>query len=1349
MNRPSFVLPAIFCATAACAFGAAPSSYRTPADFTITPIVAAPNPGGWSCTTERPPVENFLTGGEYEGFNFRTRFLADADAENAIPLSWADATGWDTIREGFYDGATARVYRIKDGKFVNVRTGKVAKHRASGWGVTVGDKLVPPGHHNFEWNFENYNSPDAPYYFAVVAVGKDGTWSVPSNAIELKRPETCESKASNEGLEAFKWPATGFGTAKGPVPPTPANFKIAGEKDGVFTFSWDEVSDPGIAGYLVLISDYAPDAHRGYGFDLDGKASGPDQQIKKGDMVFIDHRLMDFSRRKHTSNRVWGDWASSGLQDIYPGQLGESAGHTWSLVPHPGPIPPEFAAADRGRACLRIDMKDAEKISLKQFNHAGPGQNWWPVLKVGRPYLVEFWARQEGMADPNVHFGFSAVHEATIKTDFNIGGDWKKYSFEFTPTEEWPPENQTIGQMMLSFAGPGTLWLDGWRVYPKDTCYMGIPAEDLAALRDSGMEFFRTHMFVKSGKSYFLDDLTSKPGVVASRGNISPTHYESTLPMVLGFLKEAGVNPWLQVEMSFSEDEWQGLVEYLAAPYDPAKDTPESKPWAYKRYSMGQQKPWTDEFGKFIFEISNETWNPLFRPWIFSWMSMTDASTGRAYRHGELAGLMTGYILEQMKKSPYWSALEPKMEVAIGGWLIELKDDGYGQAACKVCPDIKHDLVANYNGGWDEGAAVLKADDAGYRLALTVTPHYIQDKNSQLAGTRDRLAAAGTKFQIGTYEAGPGYAAPNTISHEQEETESQVQKSLAAGTATLDCFLDGAQQGFKLQNYFTFSRGRHYWSSHADARRGGQAYPSWKALTLYNNHAQGDFLVVQPVSAPADKLEKTKTRNEVEAAPLTGVYATRDGDRYSVFVLSRKLDNYPYPGDDGYTPVTLNLPFKSAKKITLYKMAGDPRAANLDAENVKIEKQEIPAKEFSPTFTLNAARGADARGLPPAATYLYVFEGTTTPEASKSPRGSLAPAQGQPATTGNAVVKFLAVFDRPMSDLAADKIKLTGTAGGTVKVERPSGFGGTGFLITVLDVEQAGDVGVEIPAGAITDASGAPNAALSAPSIKYQPAPPEDKIFVRESFDYPENDALWKSDSESGWKGKWTLHTAADSSKGPEGFSVSSDQPLEYPGLDSSPGHLQAGVAFQSLWRWLDVEKALAFAMRREKDETGASQVGLSGKTVWISFLVRQDGPENDEAVLSLNAGDFYRSDLAAVRFGHVNWQNKTGNPVWSLDVRDAANKDWVSIPTSVQVVPGETVLMVARIKFGKKDSVALFVNPPLTGQPPATPSAEYTSEDGRKLSFRNLVIWGGKPGNSSFDEIRIGDSFKAVAPPK
>ncbi|MEI6167783.1 MAG: hypothetical protein WCS52_11360 [bacterium] len=159
--------------------------------------------------------------------------------------------------------------------------------------------------------------------------------------------------------------------------------------------------------------------------------------------------------------------------------------------------------------------------------------------------------------------------------------------------------------------------------------------------------------------------------------------------------------------------------------------------------------------------------------------------------------------------------------------------------------------------------------------------------------------------------------------------------------------------------------------------------------------------------------------------------------------------------------------------------------------------------------------------------------------------------------------------------------------------------------------------------------------------------------------------------------------------------------------------------------------------------------VGLSGTTVWLSFLVRKETNDTNEAVVTLGTGEFYQQEFATVRFGFNGLDKRDAPRFWSLQVRNPENKEWVAIPTEVPVEPGKTVLMVARLTFGQKDGVSLFVNPPLGNQAPVIPSAEYTSEKGRKLNFRGLVIWGGAPGSSAFDEIRFGDSFKAVTPGK
>jgi hypothetical protein len=80
---------------------------------------------------------------------------------------------------------------------------------------------------------------------------------------------------------------------------------------------------------------------------------------------------------------------------------------------------------------------------------------------------------------------------------------------------------------------------------------------------------------------------------------------------------------------------------------------------------------------------------------------------------------------------------------------------------------------------------------------------------------------------------------------------------------------------------------------------------------------------------------------------------------------------------DGSTPVTLRPPLRNAAKITLHKLAGDPRASNREKMTIDIQSQDVPAAALDAgTFTVNERTGGARGGMPPGSIYLYVFEAT-------------------------------------------------------------------------------------------------------------------------------------------------------------------------------------------------------------------------------------------------------------------------------------------------------------------------------------------------------------------------------------
>jgi hypothetical protein len=1048
-----------------------------PAVFTVNQVVCAPNPGPWTATTPGGTVNEVNSGGGFEPLCFKTRWRAAGNAQDAIVLAESDINGWDSYNEGFYAGSTVRIYRAVDNRLVKVREDTIAAHHVKQW-LSYEDNTVDENVTTYQLTFPDWTNPDCTYYFAVRAVDDNGNLSPYSNVVSTPRNTVSGGTVTNS-THSFTAPAN---PTESVPPAAPANLALSiNEATGIITLQWSGVSDSDLNGYRIYLSYWPPQEHTGLAIELAGRATDEWQYVREGDLIYVDRTRTEWNAVEVLSPRIWAT-PFAGYPLYWPwDNQNQAPGRVQHLVPHPEPIPANFT--DRGQTCLHVSTSiEGDEVRMVQYNHAGTSQTWYQVLEVGATYVVEAWMRQEGIEGGRVTFRLGGDYggvqwddptdiSMVNPIDFTVTGEWVKYTGTFVIPSPYTEEG--IGTTELVFNGPGQLWLDNFRVYKQGTAFMDWPAEDFAELEDSNLEALRTHQFIKSGLSYTMQTLTSPGGVCGGRGN--DTGNDHTLPVILSICERAGINPWLQIESSQSEAEWLGMIEYLAAPYDPAVDTPLTKPWAYKRYMQGHPAPWSDSFETIYFEISNEMWNGMsdFAPWSISGLTMPDAVTGETHQDAAIQGMLQEYIDTVIESSPYWPRLSDRWEVVVGGWNGSTDEDSWGFAAVKKCPDIKHVTWANYNGGWDEGALPLTADDAGRFLALSVVPHSMDASNRSFAQARDNMTALGYDIDIGTYEAGPGYSLNGlngaSITEAQEEAESQVMKGLCGGTGTLDCFLDGALYGMKLQNFFCFERGRTHWRSHARQESGLQPYPAWLAMEMFNKHGLGDLLAVTTNSTPTADLAETLTRPQVPNAPMAACYATRDGDRYNVFVLSRILDNYPAQGDDGYIPVTINLPFTSCTGMRVIKMSGDPRAHNLDAYNIKLVEEAIPLGQFSQTFTLNAARGADDRGLPPASSFLYIFEGATSEQVPDNPQPVISVAAGTESPTLLLPIGFDVVFSEPVTGFDESDVQFSGSAPVleyTVQKD-PRGAGAI-YTIKVLSLGNSGTLTPHIAAGSCT-----------------------------------------------------------------------------------------------------------------------------------------------------------------------------------------------------------------------------------------------------------------------------------------
>ncbi len=777
----------------------------------------------------------------------------------------------------------------------------------------------------------------------------------------------------------------GAGGAK--VKPKPPVELAATAGDGCVTLSWKASPTAGVVGYRLKRSTVPAAQQMQRVFVSDGAP-----KLEKWDYIVLEKRFGNFDM-KFVNPRVRGIGNPMDRPSWY--WSGDVKGVSFSCVPHPQPIP--AAMVDPGETCMQVQAAAGEqRISQTVFigtQHGGESV-WYGQLEPGKQYRLEVWLRQEGLGGNGaVTFSYGNGYPG-LKNTFGVTGEWRKYTFDFAGPDR-PTQPMHFGHT-FAFTGPGTLWMDNCRIFrvdrAEDAEKLYVPNQTvldelLASQPAAGPKgahriwFLNRDATMSSILSWHASSAVNPDWSTSVRGTM-----QMTLPMGLSFDLRTGdspqtrMRPWLVLQhILHTEQDWLNFVEYLAAPYDPQRDTPQAKPWAFRRYQQrGVGTPWTEEFAEIILEFGNETWhNGHFADWL---------GFGRynaIWQGGPEYGLFCRHLIETMKSSPYWKSqeLDRKLRFNLGaGYNGSVEKDGkvrgYGEEAMQNCPGATALGHANYVGPkWETGdKAGAVFDDHGVQATLLAFLTGPEASQIKMGAARDALEKTHHAYDIVAYEGGPsGYALPGRDSPEQKLANEKYGKSLAMGVAALDAWMRSYAYGWTYQNFLGYGQGM-YWNSHTPLWDGFRPSPGWQALAMRNRFAGGDLMSVEEKSTPTIQWDK-KTH------PLVGAYAMRDGERWSVFVVSRKLDGKHdgHEFGDGSTAVTLRLPFKSAGKITLHKLAGDPRQSNREKLNIQPETREIPVAAIKDgTLVVNEASGGAKGGMPAGSILLYVFEGTGT-----------------------------------------------------------------------------------------------------------------------------------------------------------------------------------------------------------------------------------------------------------------------------------------------------------------------------------------------------------------------------------
>ncbi len=1288
------------------------------ADFTIGTTVLAPSPERYGVNiVHETELNNRGRDPGFEPMALRIKGTATAGGADYVANAGTQNTSfYNTLGDGFFDGATIRIYRLNGttNRYELLRRNTVTSYHTDGFSRVPG---APVSGTTFT---DAGLTPGVAYTYVIRAIDTSGNRSVASSAV---------TATAATGTTGPQTPATFNGTyfqRDFTAPAAPTNL-AATPAPGAITLNWTAPADADLAGYWIYRKSIAPAEEN----RILITSSPGDPPVAADDIYFIDHQSLnapfELANGRLTPNEIWSLRCGNG----WPYGLPASKIRVRHPVAGAAGLPD-----DAGQSCLRFDTTGNQEVSIRQRIFTDPS-GYLGSLYPDRTYRVSVWLRQEGVPSGNVRFRLTADYSAADTTFAAVDGTWRKYEWTL-PQMAYPNAANGTVEAVLSFIGPGAVWVDNFSIHEVAQPAFAFMADSRQDLIDYAPGSIRIRCGETDAKlGTFLDDITGPDTSAriqwgALQGGETYFDYNCTLPTALPLCLDSGATPWIVVGPYFDEDEWRGLIEYLAAPYDPVAnpgtDTPELKPWAHKRYLQrgGSTRTWADEFPKLRLEYGNEMWNsPTFDPWVFP-----AATYGRMAEHFFSAAKASSYFTPEV---------EAKIEFVLNGQLPSATAGGFGPTAKQQNPSAHIVDFGAYIGGFDAGIEIGGGafTDEGLQDYMLFGPTALRQSVDTQAATRDQLDALGHTYRLANYEAGPGYELP-TPQTVFDPVQELYGKSLAAGVATLDLFLYGSSRGVDPQLFFCLNR-YYNWSSHSLRSAGYRPHTAWLAMQMRNRFASGAMLDTSIHSTPTRDVEAWVSRNNTTypaspSTPLVVPYAMRDGDTYSIFVISRKVT--------GDTPVTLRLPFTSVVGGTRYTLTGDPRANNTTSGAIDIAQS--PVTDFSPVYTFT---------MPPGSAYLLVFDGATTPAAGH-PACTISHAVGQASPTSGAV-NFTATFSEPVTGFTAADVILAGDSGAsTVTVTEAEPKVGTRFIVAVTGMTRSGPVAISIPADAAQSAGGQGNSASVAldGAVEYQFV---DTLLAWDPFDLspaaaPFAPFLQNVSTGIGFSNAWQL-AGFSAATYLDGYKLAEISAPAVPRLRSSGSHVRGGFGFTVASRVFDAN-ASSFALFRAAGVTPTA-LGADGTTLWLSTVIRKDSIDDDRALLFLgNTGNLSLGGaMVAVGFGGSGTAALSGGVrYWSLQVRNASNNGFDFVRTNVPVVTGQAVLLVLKLSFGVQDRFDLFVNPSsLGGEAPAAPAASWTTTGATNITFQGLGFAAGATGSnqSSMDEIRLGNSFAAVTP--
>jgi hypothetical protein len=305
--------------------------------------------------------------------------------------------------------------------------------------------------------------------------------------------------------------------------------------------------------------------------------------------------------------------------------------------------------ANGGTASCKITNTDPDnkQCGIGQYFSDAAGEGYFSFDPT-KTYIFSVWLKQTGIAGGRVNLRSTTTN---INHNFTATNTWQQYTYSVTGINPIPT-GAPVDFLNLNFDGVGTLWVDNFILYDALLApYAMRPyvLQEFANFKPHTLRIWSGQTNTDLGTT--LDNWTNPESQGArswSVNNGPGTGNALTLPTILPICEANNTRPWLIVSPSFSEAEWLGLIEYLAAPAN--------TPYGAKRAAQGHPAAYTSTLPKIYLELGNETWNPTFAPWVFDF-------------NGERMGKFAQYFYNVVKSSPYFDPA--KFELMLGGWSLQ------------------------------------------------------------------------------------------------------------------------------------------------------------------------------------------------------------------------------------------------------------------------------------------------------------------------------------------------------------------------------------------------------------------------------------------------------------------------------------------------------------------------------------------------------------------------------------------------------------------------------------------------------------------------------------------------------